>query len=256
MTVPFPIQSDDRPSYGSGSWLQVRASTASAEIVSQIRQRLFDGLLKPGDFLGTESSLSQEFGVSRITLRDALRILEANGIVYVKVGKSGGVRVSEPNPERFADALAVQLMLAGITEKEVFDAQMGAEMRAAELAAENASAEDLAALDAQIERCAAAVGDQEGFARQSLNFHLELIKASHNRALLAQFHALRHVSSKAILRSNTPARAQNVLERHKKTLAAVRARDAVSAAAGIREHFRQVIEALLARARKTSEPSP
>ncbi|MBN9083687.1 MAG: hypothetical protein BGP04_15760 [Rhizobiales bacterium 62-17] len=256
MSVPFPIQSDDRPSYGSGRWLQVRASTASAEIVSQIRQRLFDGQLKPGDFLGTESSLSQEFGVSRITLRDALRILEANGIVYVKVGKSGGVRVAEPNPERFADALAVQLMLAGITEKEVFDAQMGAEMRAAELAAENANADDLAALEAQFERCAAAVDDQEGFARESLAFHLQLIRTSHNRALLAQFHALRHVSSKAILRSHTPSRARTVLERHRKTLAAVRARDAVSAAAGIREHFEQVIGALLARSRKANESPP
>lgn len=256
MSVPFPIQSDDRPSYGSGRWLQVRASTASAEIVSQIRQRLFDGHLKPGDFLGTESSLSQEFGVSRITLRDALRILEANGIVYVKVGKSGGVRVAEPNPERFADALAVQLMLAGITEKEVFDAQMGAEMRAAELAAEAANAEDLVALEAQYERCATAVDDQEGFARESLNFHLELIKASHNRALLAQFHALRHVSSKAIHRTHKLERARPVLERHRKTLAAVQAHDAAAAATGIREHFVQVIERHLDGLRKSGQMPP
>lgn len=254
MSVPFPIQSDDRPSYGSGRWLQVRASTASAEIVSQIRQRLFDGHLKPGDFLGTESSLSQEFGVSRITLRDALRILEANGIVYVKVGKSGGVRVSEPNPERFADALAVQLMLAGITEKEVFDAQMGAEMRAAELAAENSNADDIAALEAQLARCAAVLDDQEGFARESLNFHLQIIKASHNRALLAQFHALRHVSSNAIMRSHTPDRAKRVMERHNRTLTAIRAHDPAAAAAGVRDHFRQVIDARVNKAKDTSAP--
>ena len=228
--------------YGSGRWLQVRMSTASAEIVGQIRQRLFDGKLKPGDFIGTEGSLSAEFGVSRITLRDALRILEANGIVEVKVGKAGGVRVAHPSPERFADALAVQLMLAGISETEIFDAQMGAEVRAVQLAARSATREDIIALEAQLARCVDAVDDAEGFVRESLAFHLGLVRASHNRALLAQFQALRHLSWRAIARTSNPVRSRRVLERHRSVLDAVKQHDADRAAALIGEHFQQIID--------------
>jgi GntR family transcriptional repressor for pyruvate dehydrogenase complex len=237
----------DRTPYGSGRWLQVRASTASAEIVGQIRQRLFDGMLKPGDFVGTEGSLSVEFGVSRITLRDALRILEANGIVEVKVGKAGGVRVAHPNPERFADALAVQLMLAGISETEIFDAQMGAEVRAVQLAAEIATQEDILALEAQLARCADEIDDPEAFVHESLAFHSCLVRAAHNRALLAQFQALRHLSWRAIARTSTPARSRRVLERHRSVLDAVKQHDAERAATLIGEHFQQIIDIHAAR---------
>ncbi|HEY8579287.1 MAG TPA: FCD domain-containing protein, partial [Beijerinckiaceae bacterium] len=226
---------------GSGRWMQVRASTASAEIVMQIRQRLFDGALRPGDFIGTEGTLSAAFGVSRITIRDALRILEANGIVEVKVGKSGGVRVASPNPERFADALAVQLVLAGISHKEILDAQMGAEARAAQLAAEQATAEDIAALEAQLARARAFVEDPEGFVRESLDFHLELVRASHNRALIAQFLALRHLSWNVIVRGSSPERSRKVLARHAKLLAAIKRRDAAEASALVTAHFSQMI---------------
>jgi GntR family transcriptional repressor for pyruvate dehydrogenase complex len=226
---------------GSGRWMQVRASTASAEIVMQIRQRLFDGALRPGDFVGTEGSLSLAFGVSRITIRDALRILEANGIVEVKVGKSGGVRVAHPNPERFADALAVQLVLEGISHKEILDAQMGAEARAAQLAAEQATEEDLAQLESQLARCRAFVEDPEGFVRESLEFHLRLVRASHNRALIAQFLALRHLSWNVIVRGSSPARSRKVLARHGRLLAAIRRRDAGEASELVMAHFTQMI---------------
>ena len=105
-TIPATAPMREDGHEGSGRWMQVRVAKASAEIVAQIRERLFDGKFRPGDFVGTERTLAVEFGVSRLTMRDALRILEANGIVEVKVGKSGGVRIAQPSPERFADALA------------------------------------------------------------------------------------------------------------------------------------------------------
>jgi GntR family transcriptional repressor for pyruvate dehydrogenase complex len=242
MDAPLLVARGAASAEGSGRWMQVRASTASAEIVMQIRQRLFDGDLKPGDFLGTEGSLSAEFAVSRITLRDALRILEANGIVEVKVGKSGGVRVAHPNPERFADALAVQLMLAGISRTEIFDAQMGAEVRAAQLATEHATIADFAGLDAQLARARAHVEEPEGFVRESLAFHFQLVLASHNRALIAQFQALRHLSWNVIVRTSTPALSRKVLARHEKLLAAIKRRDAAGAAELVTAHFTQIIE--------------
>jgi len=63
-----------------------RSSSLSAQIVNQVRDQLFARQLKPGDFLGTEKDLAARFGASRIVARDALRTLEAQGIVEIKVG--------------------------------------------------------------------------------------------------------------------------------------------------------------------------
>src|SRR5689334_10891942 len=74
-----------------------RSPTLSTQIVTQVRDALFAKELRPGDFLGTEKDLAQRFGVSRIVARDALRTLEAQGIVEIKVGSGGGARIAKGN---------------------------------------------------------------------------------------------------------------------------------------------------------------
>ena len=110
-----------------------------------MRDALFAKKLKPGDFLGTEKDLAARFGVSRIVARDALRTLQALGIAEIKMGKGGGARVARGNPRLFAEALAVQLDLTGVSAAEIMDAQRAIECLAAELAAENATAEPIIA---------------------------------------------------------------------------------------------------------------
>ena len=117
-----------------------RSSSLSAQMVSQVRDDLFAKKLKPGDFLGTEMDLAGRFGTSRIVARDALRTLEALGIVEIRMGKGGGARIAQGNPRLFAEALAVQLDLTGVTAAAIMDAQRAIETLAAELAAENATA--------------------------------------------------------------------------------------------------------------------
>ena len=123
-----------------------RSSSLSAQIVGHVRDALFAKQLKPGDFLGTEKDLAGRFGTSRIVARDALRTLEALGIVEIRMGKGGGARIAHGNPRLFAEALAVQLDLTGVSVAEIMDAQRAIETLGAELAAENATAEDVARL--------------------------------------------------------------------------------------------------------------
>jgi DNA-binding GntR family transcriptional regulator len=73
-----------------------RSSSLSAQIVSHVRDALFAKQIKPGDFLGTEKDLAAQFGTSRIVARDALRTLEALGIVEIRMGKGGGARIAHP----------------------------------------------------------------------------------------------------------------------------------------------------------------
>src|SRR6478672_4942762 len=129
-------------------WEDVRPQSVSSRIVEQVRAALFRGELKPGDVLGSESDLARKFGVSRVPVRDAFKTLQALGIVEVKMGANGGARIAAGDPNRFADALAVQLKLVGISVEEMFDAQIAVEVMAAELAAKRATEGDLEALRA------------------------------------------------------------------------------------------------------------
>ena len=113
-----------------------RSSSLSAQIVAEVREQLFAKKLKPGDFLGTEKELAARFGTSRIVARDALRTLEALGIVEIRMGKGGGARIAQGNPRLFAEALAVQLDLTGVSAAEIMDAQRAIETLGAELAAD------------------------------------------------------------------------------------------------------------------------
>ncbi|MDH4048829.1 MAG: GntR family transcriptional regulator, partial [Gammaproteobacteria bacterium] len=112
-------------------------------MVAHVRTALFDGELKPGDFLGSEAELSKQFGVSRMSVRDALRSLEALGIVDIRMGSKGGATVSEGSSDRFADALAIQLVLIGVTKDDVLQVREAVESMAAGLAASNASSADI-----------------------------------------------------------------------------------------------------------------
>src|SRR6476661_6248237 len=118
------------------------SASLSSQIISDVRDALFAKKLKPGDSIGTENEIAARYGVSRIVARDALRTLQALGIAEIKMGKGGGARVARGNPRLFAEALAVQLDLTGVSAAEIMDAQRAIECLAAELAAENATAAD------------------------------------------------------------------------------------------------------------------
>ena len=130
-------------------WKHVKNTRASEDVVAQIKQAFFNGM-GAGDWVGTEADLSERFGVSRITIRDAIRSLEVQGVVEVKVGAGGGLRIAEPDPDRFADALSVQLHLLGITWQEVVEAMQTIEPLTARLAATRATADDIAHLRAAV----------------------------------------------------------------------------------------------------------
>src|SRR5690348_13904320 len=149
-----------------------RTATMSTQIVVQVREALFAKDLRPGDFLGTEKDLAERFGVSRIVARDALRTLEAQGIVDIKVGAGGGARISQGNTRLFAEALAVQLDLAGVSVAEIMDAQRAIECLGAELAALNSTADDHARLRALNDETERRIDDVAAFTRLGREFHL------------------------------------------------------------------------------------
>ncbi len=169
------------------------ASTFSSKIVARIREALFSRKLNPGDFLGSEKDIAKDFGVSRMTARDALRTLEAMGIVEIRVGARGGVRIAEGNLDRIADAMAIQLNLVGVSSQEILQVQKSIERTAAEMAAINATEQDLERLKSLLDEADNLVDDRSAFTRSSREFHLAIADASHNRVLAMQLRACRFV---------------------------------------------------------------
>ena len=224
-----------------------RGTTLSSQIVARIREALFGRQLKPGDFLGGEKDIAGRFGVSRIVARDALRTLEALGIVEIKVGKGGGARITRGNPRLFAEALAVQLDLAGAGAHEIMDAQRAVECVTAELAAENATAADLRNLRRWLDDGAARIRDADAYTRSCQSFHLAIAEAAHNRVLVVQLISLQHVAWPLRNRTLTPAVADHIQKVHGELVGLIEARDAAAARRLMDEHVKMI------RARRVAE---
>lgn len=207
------------------TWVPVRPTSLSRRITTQICNALFAGQIRPGDFLGTEASLAREFGVSRMVSRDALRSLEAMGLVDIRQGARGGVRVAQGNPDRYANALAIQLKLIGVTEVEALDAQTALEATAAELAAGRSVRTDHDRLRRLIVESEHLLDDPEAFSRSAMAFHAAVAEASQNRALSAQLSALHQVMQPVHSRRTDRGRAGRVVTAHRELLSCIEAGD-------------------------------
>lgn len=226
-------------------WQVVRPASVSDRIVEQVRTALFRGEFKSGDFLGSETDLARKLGVSRVPVRDAFRTLEAMGIVEIRMGANGGAHIAGGDPSRFADALAVQFKLVGIGAEELFEAQIAVEGAAAELAAANATAKDIAELREALARLESVIDDAGAFTEAGLKFHFRIVEASHNRALIAYARALVEVLYEAYAPQTTPELARRVLGKHARVLSLIEAKQGAKAREAMTAHLRQVRRTVL-----------
>lgn len=236
------------PATGSSPLMAAgRSASLSSRIIADVRQALNERRLKPGEPLGTEKELSARYGVSRIVARDALRTLEALGIAEIRMGKGGGARVAHGNPRLFAEVLAIQLDLTGVTAAEIVDAQRAIESLAAELAAEQATPREITRLKRLLADAGQAITDAALFTRLSKEFHLAIAEASHNRVLLVQLISLEHVAWPTENRTLTRAVARRILDVHAELLQLIEMRDAAGARRLMDDHVRMI------RSRRTAE---
>ena len=230
-----------------------RSPTLASRIVSKVRDDLFDRRYRPGQFLGTEKDLAAAHGVSRIVARDALRTLEAMGIVEIARGVGGGARITRGNPQLFAEALAVQLELADIDVAEILSAQGAVEGLAAELAAQNATKAEVARLKDLIDEAEGLLDDLDAFTRSSLRFHLAVAEASHNRVLQYQLISLQHVSWPTRNRTLNKTVARRVLDAHRRLTALIESRNAAEARKLMEAHIGMIRERRLSETRGESQ---
>jgi len=203
----------------------VRQSRASGEIVSQIERAIFAAELSAGDRLQSERELAEQFGVSRITVRDALRVLEARGLIRVKVGAMGGAFVADANTDRVAESISTLIKLKRMTLSELAEARKVVEAATAELAAVRADAAAVSRLQQNVDRARPLLREPITHADASMDFHVELARAARNEVLEATVEAYRELLVPSIrdLRDDKSGRATQ--KAHEELIEAVRRHD-------------------------------
>ena len=122
---------------------RVRVGKVSEEVVKQVQEAIFAGLLEPGDRLPPERELAEQFGLSRMSVRLALHTLESTGLVEIRVGSSGGAFIREPNFDPLRETLASMLRSKKASILDLAEARKIVETATAELAAQRATDDDL-----------------------------------------------------------------------------------------------------------------
>jgi DNA-binding FadR family transcriptional regulator len=160
------------------------ATPKMAQVVaSQIRKRIVTGDLAPGDLLPFEPELVAQFRVSKPIIREAMRILETEGLIEVRRGGRDGARVLEPSVAYTARSIGVLLQYRGTSVADVWEARTLLECDAVEILATLRRPADLRALQDTVDRVEALLDRPSVFAVGSLEFHEELVRLTGNTTL-------------------------------------------------------------------------
>ena len=218
-------------------------------ICQRIRDLLADGTLKPGDKLPAERQLAEQFGVGRNALREALRTLEATGVLVLKKGKYGGAFVREGDPRRMTQVIQDFLYLGSISLENLTEARVLIQDIIVRLACQRATAADLAALDQNID-LAETLTLEKRFGERlevSMQFYQLLAAAAHNPVLSITVDAMAEVllSVLRILMSTGVSRPrEDLVQSRRSFMNKLRARNADAAAAEMKAHLISVHQQL------------
>ena len=202
------------------SVITLTPSALYQQVAEQLRQRIFQHVLEPGAWID-ELKIAQEFGISRTPLREALKVLAAEGLITMKVRR--GAYVTEVSPKDVSDVYHLLALL---------------ESDAAAVVAVNASDDELATLQALHADLLAHVGDAQQFFAINEHFHLHLLALANNRWSDQVVADLRKVMKlnrhKSLFKQG---RIEESLKEHAAILQALLARDADRARQAMQQHF-------------------
>lgn len=212
------------------------ARKAHEVVAHQLRQRIVNGELAAGDRLPPEDELTVQFGIARTTLREALRVLESQGLIAIRRGRGGGPVVTHPDLAPAATALAVSLQLQRTTVGDLDAARRLIEPQIARQLAITHSADDIAALVVAVDDAAAAAerDDADDFGIRAAAVHETLMERSGNNTM-SIISKLLHEMVQAYYSqgiANTDQRAmRRAVRSYRKLIVLIEAGDADAAAA-------------------------
>jgi GntR family transcriptional repressor for pyruvate dehydrogenase complex len=224
----------------------LRRDRLYTQVADRIEKLIADEALHPGDKLPGERKMAERMGVSRTVVREAIRVLGVRGLVVVKTGC--GTYVQEPSARDAAASIERFLKLRQANEPftHIHEVRRMIEVETAGLAAERATADDVARLQATIDGMSAHKEDLDAYIGQDQAFHEGLAEATHNSLFNVLLSPISDLLHQMILVSvQAPGALDAGLNHHRNILQQVRRQDPEAARQAMREH--------LAEARKLVE---
>jgi DNA-binding FadR family transcriptional regulator len=217
----------------------IKQPKAAQRVAERIRSAIHAGELRDGDRLPPERQLIEQFGYSRAVVREALRMLEDEGLITLHAGRNGGAIICPPGTERLTRAFDMLLRLQRTSQGEFYEARRLLEPLLIQLAIERATDADIAALRSCLEppsepaRTAGAEPPTNTTTR--LRFHRTLSEAAHNNVLTV---IMNLVMELCLQRSQTGEfEPTHLVQVHRAIIDALEARDLPTATQRIVEHL-------------------
>lgn len=238
MTAQFgPITSEDHPKL-------------TAVVADTLRRKIILGELKQGDFIPPEPDLMVQLGVSRPTLREALRVLEAEALIRPRRGSRAGAEVCAPSVGMSARYMSFVLQYQGTTLDDVLKARQVVEPPLAGMVAASNSPAAFGALRAALQEEEDALGDMVAFGEASIRFHEKVAMVAGNDTLalcVRQFDWVLGRLTELVESgySNGPAGNVKAHRAHKRFIAIVETGDAVETEKFWRSHVDAIARVLL-----------
>jgi len=219
------------------------------EVVSQIHDLIRQAKIKPGDQLPSERELAETFRVSRTSVREALRALEAQGLIVSRTG--AGNFVAELPVEALIAPLATLLIEEKNALADIFEMRKLIEPHIASMAAERATKRDIERMKKILDKQREVVSRGETGVEADAEFHFAIGRATQNQALQKLVSGLMEILSRSREESlQTPGRNQESLDSHHRILLAIQEHDQQKAREAMLYHIEQVERNVLSDKKK------
>ena len=222
-----------------------KSRRAFEEVALHIKESIFSGVHKPGQRLPSEIELAQQFGVSRPTVREALRTLELSGFITIKTGVSGGPIVKDTVLTTISNLFMDVFQMEKISVEEFTAARLAIERIILDDAIINIEEEGIRNLKENIEHAYALLANNELATGANFDFHSLLARASKNRVFIILEKTMNAINLN--LRNRTPVSYKTTkaaVEDHEKILDALIRKDLKSANKILEEHILAVGKSL------------
>jgi len=209
----------------------------SDQIKTILKQAILDGHFKPGDKFPPEIEIAQQYNVSKVSAREALRGMEAEGLILKKRGIFGGSFVAEPGSEKMADAVNNSYLFGGITATDLSEFRRVLEPQLIRLAAERRTDEDLSAMEHCLEEIEACIREGQPDQTTAIHFHCLIANACHNPFISSLMAAMVSVFQKVLAKTPEYGNAVKDFEYNRRFFECIRQRDGEGGALVMKEHF-------------------
>jgi len=221
------------------------APKSSDILAKELRRQILGGAFPPGSALPAESELVAQTGLSRGSVRDALRILESESLLVTRPGRYGGSIAKRPDEESLGRSISIFVQGRGISLISLLQTREAVEPPLAALAAKFRTEEELQELVLATERVEAAFADTPKFLRENVDWHMAIAAASHNELLRGFMHSLANMIYKVSAIDNFANEdvRKKVLHAHRRILEAITAQDESAAERRMAQHLAAVTAA-------------